>query len=159
MTDRGSKMNVINENQIFLKENFTNQDSVFQFLAKQTVELGISSDEKAVYDSLKSREAEGTTGMMDGFAIPHAKTTAVTKASILIVQLENGIEWNSMDGKFINFVIALFIPETEMGTTHLKLLSTIAKMLMRSEFKEQLQQATSKTEIVHLLNENLSEEK
>ncbi|MHC5246942.1 PTS sugar transporter subunit IIA [Enterococcus sp. LJL90] len=151
-------MSVIQEEQIYLNQEFSDQDTIFKFLADQTVALGIANDAVAVYDSLKLRESEGTTGMMDGFAIPHAKTAAVEQASILILQLTQGINWESMDGQPTDFIIALFIPEAEVGATHLKLLSTIARMLMRSEFKDELKQAQTKAEIVALLNKNLSEE-
>lgn len=103
------------------------------------------------------RENEGTTGMMDGFAIPHAKDQSIGEPSILIVTLEQGIEWNSLDGQLINFVIALFIPDSEAGTTHLKLLSAVARLLMRNEVTEQLKAAKSKTEIATLLNEKIGE--
>lgn len=95
--------------------------------------------------------------MMDGFAIPHAKDQSIKEPSILIVTLDQGIEWNSMDGQRINFVIALFIPDSEAGTTHLKLLSAVARLLMRNEVTEQLKVAQTKTEIATLLNEKIGE--
>ena len=62
-----------------------------------------------------------------------------------------------MDGQRINFVIALFIPDSEAGTTHLKLLSAVARLLMRNEVTEQLKVAQTKTEIATLLNEKIGE--
>ena len=150
-------MEIIQEDKIFLNQSFVSQEEVFQFLAKQTEALSISSDAKPVYQRLVERENEGTTGMMDGFAIPHAKDQSIGEPSILIVTLEQGIEWNSLDGQLINFVIALFIPDSEAGTTHLKLLSAVARLLMRNEVTEQLKAAKSKTEIATLLNEKIGE--
>lgn len=150
-------MEIIQEDKIFLNQSFASQEEVFQFLAKQTEALSISSDAKPVYQRLVERENEGTTGMMDGFAIPHAKDQSIGEPSILIVTLEQGIEWNSLDGQLINFVIALFIPDSEAGTTHLKLLSAVARLLMRNEVTEQLKAAKSKTEIATLLNEKIGE--
>lgn len=150
-------MGIIQEDKIFLNQSFASQEEVFQFLAKQAEVLAISSDAKQVHQRLVERENEGTTGMMDGFAIPHAKDQSIGEPSIIIVTLEQGIEWNSLDGQLINFVIALFIPDSEAGTTHLKLLSAVARLLMRNEVTEQLKVAQSKTEIATLLNEKIGE--
>ena len=150
-------MGIIQEEKIFLDQTLTTQKEVFEFLAKQAVETGISADEKHVYQRLVERENEGTTGMMDGFAIPHAKDQSISEPSILIVTLNKGIEWNSLDGQLIDFIIALFIPDTEAGTTHLKLLSAVARLLMRNEVTEKLKAAKSKAEIATLLNEKIGE--
>lgn len=150
-------MGIIQEDKIFLNQSFTSQEEVFQFLAEQAKVLGVSSDSKQVYQRLVERENEGTTGMMDGFAIPHAKDQSIGEPSIIIVTLEQGIEWNSLDGQLINFVIALFIPDSEAGTTHLQLLSAVARLLMRNEVTEQLKAAQTKTEIATLLNEKIGE--
>ncbi len=150
-------MGIIQEEKIFLKQSLASQKEVFDFLAEQAKKLVISTDEKQVYQKLVERENEGTTGMMDGFAIPHAKDQTIKEPSIIIVTLDQGIEWNSLDGQLINFVIALFIPDSEAGTTHLKLLSAVARLLMRNEVTEQLKAAQSKTAIATLLNEKIGE--
>lgn len=150
-------MGIIQEEKIFLNQPLATQKEVFEFLAKQAVQTGISADDKHVYQRLVERENEGTTGMMDGFAIPHAKDQSIGEPSILIVTLDQGTEWNSLDGQLIDFVIALFIPDSEAGTTHLKLLSAVARLLMRSEVTEKLKTVQSKTEIATLLNEKIGE--
>ncbi|MBO0455004.1 MULTISPECIES: fructose PTS transporter subunit IIA [Enterococcus] len=150
-------MGIIQEEKIFLNQSLATQKDVFDFLAEQAKKLAISTEENQVYQKLVERENEGTTGMMDGFAIPHAKDQSISQPSIIIVTLEHGIEWNSLDGQLIDFVIALFIPDSEAGTTHLKLLSAVARLLMRNEVTEQLKAAQSKTEIATLLNEKIGE--
>ena len=109
-------MGIIQEEKIFLNQSLTTQKEVFEFLANQAVETGISADEKQVYQRIVERENEGTTGMM-----------------------------------------ALFIPDIEAGTTHLKLLSAVARLLMRNEVTEKLKAAQSKAEIATLLNEKIGE--
>ena len=150
-------MGIIQEENIFLNQSMATQKDAFDFLAEQAKKLAISTEEDQVYQKLVERENEGTTGMMDGFAIPHAKDQSISQPSIIIVTLEHGIEWNSLDGQLIDFVIALFIPDSEAGTTHLKLLSAVARLLMRNEVTEQLKAAQSKTEIATLLNEKIGE--
>lgn len=150
-------MEIIQTENIFLKQSLATKEAVFEFLAKQTEELAIATDEEQVYQKLVERENEGTTGMMDGFAIPHAKAISINEPNIIIVTLEQGIEWNSLDGQLINFIIALFIPDSQAGTTHLKLLSAVARLLMRNEVTEELKILQSKEAIATLLNEKLGE--
>lgn len=149
-------MAFIKENHIFLNQPFTTQDEVFHFLAKQAQQLKMATNPQEVYEKLLEREKEGTTGMMDGFAIPHAKAETIREANIIITRLEKGIAWESLDGQATTFIIALFIPEKEVGTTHLTLLSSTARLLMRSEITSQLKTATTAKEIAEILNNQLS---
>ena len=150
-------MGFIQEKNIFLEQTFQTQEEVFRFLSAEAVALGIASNQEEVYEKLIERENEGTTGMMDGFAIPHAKAATIHAPAIIIVKLVAGIEWQSLDGSQTDFVIALFIPDSEAGTTHLKLLSTVARLLMRQEITSGLKVANSAKEIMQLLNNQLDE--
>lgn len=150
-------MSLIKTDHIFLKENLTTQDEVMHFLAAKATALGLSNDENKVYEKLLEREAEGTTGMMGGFAIPHAKDASIKDADILIVSLNKAIDWQSLDGSPTDFIIALFIPDSEAGTTHLKLLSSVARLLMHQDVTKGLKAATTPEEIAALLNSKLAE--
>lgn len=138
---------MIDKNLIRVDVDMPLKKDVFAYLAGLVVENGYADDTDQVYKSLLSREEEGTTGMMDGFAIPHAKSQAVIKPGITVLKLKNGVEWESMDGKLIDSVIALFIPETEVGSTHLTYLSKIARMLMKNDFKNYFKEAHEIEEI------------
>lgn len=146
---------MINEELIFTDLALPDQEATFQFLAKTIVEKGLADNEHAVYAALKKREAEGTTGMMDGFAIPHAKSDAVSQPAIIVIKLKEGINWDSLDGKPTNYVIAMFIPVAEGGTTHLKVLSQVARMLMKEEFKTQFISTNSSKELAQLISSHL----
>ncbi len=103
------------------------------------------------------REAEGTTGMMDGFAIPHAKTDVVKAANVMVVKAADGIaEWDSLDGAPVTVAIALLVPEGEAGTAHIKLLSKVAEALMDEEFRAQVKASTDAAEIAAAINGRLA---
>jgi fructose PTS system EIIA component len=150
-------MAFIKENHIFLNQQLQTQEDVFHFLAKKSTELEVAQDAQEVFNKLNEREQEGTTGMMNGFAIPHAKAVTIQQAAIIIVTLDQGVEWQSLDNQLTEFVIALFIPDAEAGTTHLKLLSSVARLLLREEVTSGLKQASSPAEIATLLNNQLGE--
>ncbi|EOI02693.1 PTS system, fructose subfamily, IIA component [Enterococcus moraviensis ATCC BAA-383] len=150
-------MVLVNATNVFINIELDTKASALQFLAESAQKLRLTTDSSAVLTSFDDREKEGSTGMMDGFAIPHAKNATITEASVLIVKTKNPIEWDSLDGKPTEVIIALLIPEQEAGTTHLKLLSKVARLLMNSEFKQQIKQLDSETEIAEYVNQRLME--
>lgn len=147
----------LSENDVFLHQTFNTRDEMFDFLAEKTIQRGIATHKEEIKEKLVARELEGTTGMMDGFAIPHAKSSNINKASLIIVKNEKGIAWDSLDGQPITFIIGLFIPEHQKGTAHLQLLSSVAKMLMIPAVIDQLKAANSQAEIVSIINQKLVE--
>lgn len=146
---------MIDEKLIQVEVPVLSKDEVFDYLSQLVVKQGYATDPTSVKEALFEREKEGTTGMMDGFAIPHAKSSNITKPGVAVLKLAHGVDWQSMDGQAIRYVIALFIPEAEAGTTHLQLLSKIARLLMKTEFKKSFAKATSEEEIIGVLKEYL----
>lgn len=120
---------------VFLDAPASTVDEAFQFFADEAVALGIADDAQAVADAFNAREGEGTTGMMEGFSIPHAKCDAIKRAAVLVIRFREDIEWESMDDTPVRVAIALLVPGAEKGTTHLKLLSQVAVLLMDEEFR------------------------
>ena len=122
-------------------------------MVKKALELGITEDEAAVLAAFKAREAEGTTGMMAGFAIPHCKSLAVNGASIIVVKFAGDVEWKSMDDVPIRVAIALLVPDNKAGTTYLRMLSQLAVMLMQEEFRERVLATNDPEELAAIVNE------
>ncbi|PGN53180.1 PTS fructose transporter subunit IIA [Priestia megaterium] len=141
---------------IKINENLSNQQEVFERIAEVAVENNFSSSKQLVIDGLSAREKQGTTGFMEGFAIPHTKAAAIKEAGIVIITLSEGIDWDSLDGQPARFIISLLIPESEGGTTHLSLLSSISRMLMHSEVRDSLLNASNQEEVLKELNQALS---
>lgn len=144
---------LLNINTISLNEKLTNQQEVFKKIAEIAVINNLTFSKQSVIDGLFTRESQGTTGFMDGFAIPHAKSSAIEKPGMVILTLSEGIEWKAMDDQPVRFVISLLIPKNESGTTHLSLLSSLSRMLMHSENREYLLQASTQEEILQVLNQ------
>lgn len=142
---------------VYLNNSSANVDEALAFLSDKAVELGIAEDRDAVLAAFKEREAEGTTGMMGGFAIPHAKSDAIKDAAILVVKFAGDVEWESMDGKPIRVAIALLVPGGEAGTTHLKLLSKVAVLLMDDAFRSAVLAAAAADAIADAVNKGLAE--
>lgn len=146
-------LDIVKPSQVYLDNPATNVDEVLEFLAKKAVELGITEDEAAVLAAFKAREAEGTTGMMAGFAIPHCKSLAVNGASVIVVKFAGDVEWKSMDDVPIRVAIALLVPDNKAGTTYLRMLSQLAVMLMQEEFRERVLATNDPEELAAIVNE------
>ena len=141
---------------VFVAEDFTSRDEALSFVSNQAVKAGIASDADAVMNAFLAREAEGTTGMMEGFAIPHAKSDAITEAAVIVVKDESGVTgWDTMDGAPVNVAIALLIPGAQAGTTHLKILSKVAEALMDEGFRATVKGSTDAAEIAKTINARL----
>lgn len=141
---------------VFVAEDFASRDEVLSFVSNQAVKAGIAGDADAVMNAFLAREAEGTTGMMEGFAIPHAKSDAITEAAVIVVKDDSGVTgWDTMDGAPVNVAIALLIPGAQAGTTHLKILSKVAEALMDEDFRATVKGSTDAAEIAKTINARL----
>ena len=142
---------------VFVSEDFTSRDEALSFVSNQAVKAGLANDADAVMNAFLAREAEGTTGMMEGFAIPHAKSDAITEAAVIVVKDESGVAgWDTMDGAPVNVAIALLIPGAQAGTTHLKILSKVAEALMDEDFRATVKGSTNAAEIAKTINARLA---
>ena len=141
---------------VFVAEDFASRDEALSFVSNQAVKAGLASDADAVMNAFLAREAEGTTGMMEGFAIPHAKSDAINEAAVIVVKDESGVTgWDTMDGAPVNVAIALLIPGAQAGTTHLKILSKGAEALMDEDFRATVKGSTDAAEIAKTINARL----
>lgn len=145
----------VSASNVFFDCPATTVDEALGFLAGKAVEVGVADDVAALTDALKAREAEGTTGMMGGFAIPHAKSDAVKEATVIVVSFSEGIEWHSMDGQPIKVAICLLSPG-DAAAEHLKTLSRVAVLLMDASFREKVLSAQDAPSVVRAIEEGLA---
>ena len=147
----------VKEENIFLGQDFASRDDALSFISNEAVKRGIADDADALMQAFLTRESEGTTGMMDGFAIPHAKCDAVKTPSLIVVKDDSGVaDWDTMDQAPVNVAIALLIPESQAGTTHLKLLSKVAEALMDEGFRATVKSATEPSQVLDAISSRLA---
>ena len=131
----------------------TSRNDALKYLADFAVKNKLANDSDAVYDSYLKREKEGSTGMTDGFAIPHAQSAAIARSSMIVLKLKEPIDWQSLDGKKIDTVISFLIPESD-SNAHLQYLSNTAKLLTHEDFIARLKKANTPEEIQALFENN-----
>ncbi|MFD3330797.1 fructose-specific PTS transporter subunit EIIC [Streptomyces sp. NPDC058701] len=100
-----------------------------------------------------AREAQGTTGLGESIAIPHAKTDAVTRPTVGFARSGEGIEWGSLDGTKARLVFMISVPEAAAGDEHLRILALLSRKLMDTGFRERLQSAPDGPAVLEVLRE------
>ncbi len=148
-------MGFVNENNVLLHQSAATKEEALRTIADHAAGLGLTDSADKVYDAFLAREDIDKTGMVDGFAVPHCKSDAVKQAAVFIYKNETPLEWPSLDDKPVDIAMALLIPDGEAGTTHLRLLSKAAVLLMNDEFKATLRGSDDAAEIAKTLNDGL----
>ncbi|WP_281165737.1 fructose-specific PTS transporter subunit EIIC [Liquorilactobacillus sicerae] len=143
---------ILNRRNVFLNVTAKDQQEVLHYLANQAVNLGLASSASLVYDKYVKREHEGSTGMENGIAIPHAQDNTIKQSSMLIVKLKDPVDWNTFDGKPVDMIISFLIPQKDNGS-HLNYLSSTAKLLMHQDFVDQLKVSQTSDQIVELFKQ------
>lgn len=143
--------------QVLLDLDCVTKEEVLSLLSDKALELGITDDRDAVKAAFDAREEEGSTGMMDGFAVPHAKTDAIKDAAVIVTRFASPIaDWESIDGSEIAVGIALLVPDAEAGSTHIALLAQIARALMDDAFRDTIRTATEPAQVSDLIDGRLN---
>lgn len=152
---------------------------ITELLTKDTINLSLKSNRKndvideliSVLDSagklasrsefkkaILNREEQSTTGIGEGIAIPHAKTSAVKKPAIAFGRSTSGVNYESLDGQPAHLFFMIAAPEGA-NNTHLEALSRLSTILLKEEVRKQLLEAKSETDILNIINLHDQEEK
>ncbi|MEU1625643.1 fructose-specific PTS transporter subunit EIIC [Streptomyces sp. NPDC020096] len=110
-------------------------------------------DVDALVAAALGREAQGTTGLGEEIAIPHAKTDAVTAPVVGFARSSEGIEWGALDGTKAKLIFMISVPEAAAGDEHLRILALLSRKLMDTGFRERLAAAPTQAEIMRVLAE------
>jgi fructose-specific phosphotransferase system IIA component len=114
-----------------------------------------TNDRDLVAEALWAREAEYSTGLGHGFAIPHCKTDAVTANSICILRLVEPIDWDSIHGEPVRMVVLLALRESEAGNTHMQVFSSLARKMDDEDFRQQLLKLETAKQVTQYLSSQL----
>lgn len=146
------------EDNIFLYVDLKNRDKALAYISKQAEILGYTDDAENLLEAFLEREKEFSTGLEEGFAIPHAKSKYIKKTGIIYVRVNNSIEWETYDGLFVTDLFALMVPEKEANTTHLKMLSELATALLEDEFKTKLRKLETTKQVSTWITQTIGED-
>ena len=144
---------LINKNLVTLNLEAKNKEEAIIKLAELAQKEGKITSIDEYVKSVLDREKAYTTGVGNGIAIPHGKSKAVKEAMIVFGKTTDGIEWDSLDGKPVNLIFLLGVPEENVDNVHLKILSQLSRKLMNDSFIEMLKKAVTVEEILNALSD------
>lgn len=120
----------------------TTKNEVINEMVHNFYEHGIIDDEDMYRKDILKREAEGSTGMGDGIAIPHAHDAAVKKPAVMFARSVDGVDYNSMDGQPAHLFFMIAAPEGG-DNTHLQALAALSQVLMNPDVVKALKAANT----------------
>lgn len=143
---------------VFLDLDAKSKRNVFECVSKMAEKVGVTNSASSLCDAIAEREEDGMTGLMDGFAIPHAKTSVVIRPSMFYVRVKHPLEWETLDGEGVSSLFALVSPDGDKGSSHLKMLSALATCLLEDDFKETVKRLETADELVSYVNDCIAKE-
>ena len=129
-----------------------NKEEVIEELVELCAEVCDVKDADAMHQAVLNREQDGSTGLEKGVAIPHAKSDAVGKLSIVVGISKEGVDFDSQDGKPSHLFFLLVAPTTESGP-HVQAIAKIVKMIKMDRVRERLINASTPEEVVKIISE------
>ena len=118
---------------------------------------GKLNDKEEYKKAILAREAQSSTGLEEGIAIPHAKTSAVKIPSIAFGLSKNGVDYESLDGEPSKLFFMIAAP-ANTSDTHIEILSKLTTMLLDDEIREKLLEVKTKQEVIDILTSDIKEE-
>jgi len=140
--------NLLSEGQILPSLQATERWEAIAALVDMLVETGkiAAGDREIVLESIRQREQTMSTGIGLGIAIPHASTDRVTEVVAAFGRSQAGIDFDSLDGNPVHFIVLFVVPKDQFQT-HLRTLSAIAKFLNDPAVRKNLTEAQTTADI------------
>ncbi|MEV0558150.1 fructose-specific PTS transporter subunit EIIC [Streptomyces sp. NPDC050597] len=129
------------------------KESAIREMAGLLAATGKVTDVEELVAAALRREEQGTTGLGEEIAIPHAKTDAVTAPVVGFARSAEGVEWGSLDGTTAKLVFMISVPEAAAGDEHLRILALLSRKLMDTGFRERLMTASDEAAVLDVLRE------
>jgi PTS system fructose-specific IIC component len=151
MTDTSASEGMITPELVRLDVSLGNDKTeVIHALARQVADAGRTSDPDQLTQDALARESTSATGLPGGIAIPHCRTEAVQVPTLAFARLSPGTDFGAKDGPAdLAFLIAA---PAGGDATHLKVLTQLARALVKKEFTDGLRSATSPQEVADLVS-------
>lgn len=125
----------------------TTKEAAIDEMISNLVDKGIVTDFDTFKEGIMNREAQTSTGLEDGIAMPHSKNAAVKEATVLFAKSAKGVDYESLDGQPTDLFFMIAAPDGA-NDTHLAALAELSKYLMKDGFADKLRQVTSPDEVI-----------
>ena len=142
---------LLNKKVMLLDLQATTKEAAIDEMINSLVDNGVVTDFDVFKAGIMAREAQTSTGLGDGIAMPHSKNAAVKEATVLFAKSNKGVDYESLDGQPTDLFFMIAAPEGA-NDTHLAALAELSKYLMQDGFADRLRQVTSADEVIAAFN-------
>lgn len=138
---------LLNKKVMLLDLQATTKEVAIDEMINSLVDNGVVTDFDVYKAGIMAREAQTSTGLGDGIAMPHSKNAAVKEATVLFAKSNKGVDYESLDGQPTDLFFMIAAPEGA-NDTHLAALAELSKYLMQDGFADRLRKVTSPDEVI-----------
>jgi fructose-specific phosphotransferase system IIA component len=144
----------LKKNNILLKQRASNRWE----LISEMVDLAVKnrdiepSDCEEIHHNLIEREKSMSTGIGNGVAIPHCTTSVVTECMMILAIVQEGMDFDSIDGQPVKIVIVLLVPKNKLSQ-HIKTLAGIAKLMSVIDIRKKLVSAKNQDTVIKIIRD------
>ena len=142
---------LLNKKVMLLDLQATTKEAAIDEMINSMVDNGVVTDFDVFKAGIMAREAQTSTGLGDGIAMPHSKNAAVKEATVLFAKSNKGVDYESLDGQPTDLFFMIAAPEGA-NDTHLAALAELSKYLMQDGFADRLRKVTSPDEVIAAFN-------
>ena len=142
---------LLNKKVMLLDLQATTKEAAIDEMINSLLDNGVVTDFDVFKAGIMAREAQTSTGLGDGIAMPHSKNAAVKEATVLFAKSNKGVDYESLDGQPTDLFFMIAAPEGA-NDTHLAALAELSKYLMQDGFADRLRKVTSPDEVIAAFN-------
>lgn len=143
---------LVQEGLIITELRSKHKDEVLEEMGNLFGRAGIVNDLNQLLKTIKQREEIESTGIGEGVAIPHARSNAVKQLTVAFGRSEEGVEFESLDGKPVHLIFMIVAPDN-VHREYLQAVAKIARLLRIRDLKQRLRQAKSEEEVLGVIRE------
>lgn len=131
----------------------TEKEAAIDEMIERLSEKNVISDKETYKEGIMQREAQTSTGLGDGVAMPHSKNKAVKEPAVLFAKSSKGVDYESLDGQPTHYLFMIAAPEGG-NDLHLQVLASLSRKLVNPEVLEQLDQASTPEDVQAIFAES-----
>ena len=149
---------LLNKNVMIMDLKATTKEAAIDEMITSLVDNGVVTDFDMFKTGIMNREAQTSTGLGDGIAMPHSKNAAVKEPTVLFAKSSAGVDYEALDGQPVYLFFMIAAPDGA-NDTHLAALAELSKYLLKPGFADQLKKATTPDQVIATFNDAEEETK
>jgi len=143
---------LLDEDLILVLDSIEDKFKLIEMMVDKALSKGLIMTREPILHKIREREELESTGVVEGIAIPHARTEAVKDLLLAVAVVKRGLDFQSLDGKPVYMVFLIVAPE-DAKKKYINVLARISRMCRQEEFRIALKEVTSASEILKIIRE------